>query len=414
MRTVLFEDPFVSELDPLALARPAYMLSCGGSTLFEGLQRIGRVTETWVRPHLRPVELADRELTSHSGPGGMTLLVNARLVPSVATLRTIAELMRRATPCVVNSTQGVAVAVLPADIRLPEQLNSIHDYHALHDEITKHAIPEEEHDLPILTYPHEIVSEHLLNFGDTLEHRIESGTFRQLNDGVFVADPNTTIDSLVHCDTSKGPILVEKDVSIGPFTLLRGPLHIGAHSIINEHSALKDNVWIGNNCKVGGEVEESTVEPYSNKQHHGFLGHSYIGSWVNLGAGTSNSDLKNTYGQIRIDYDSGRVDTGMQFLGCMIGDYTKSAINTSIFTGKVIGACSMLYGFITTNVPSFANYARTFGQMTELPDEVLIDTQRRMFTRRRITQRQIDIQLIHDMYELVRQKRQLVEERLAL
>ena len=98
----------------------------------------------------------------------------------------------------------------------------------------------------------------------------------------------------------------------------------------------------------------------------------------------------------------------------MIGDYTKSAINTSIFTGKVIGACSMLYGFITTNVPSFANYARTFGQVPELPDDVLSDTQRRMFPRRRITQRSIDIQLLQDMYELVRKKRQLVKERLAL
>ena len=416
MHAVLFEDPYVPELDPLALARPAYMLSCGGSTLFSGMQRIANITKTLVRPHLAAVELADRELsaTNTDGNGGHILLVNARLVPSVATFRTLSELVRRESPCVVNTEQGIAVAVVPVTMDLPENVSSLDGYYALRDQIAIHSIPEEEHDLSMLSYAHDIVSEHLLNFGDTLEDRIASDSYHQLNDGVFVADPRTVIDPLIRCDTAKGPILIEAGVSIGPFTLLRGPLHIGANSIINEHAALKDNVWIGNNCKVGGEVEDSTIEPFSNKQHHGFLGHSYVGSWVNLGAGTSNSDLKNTYGEIRIDYDSGRCNTGMQFLGCMVGDYTKSAINTSIFTGKVIGACSMLYGFITTNVPSFANYARTFGQVTELPDDVLIDTQRRMFTRRRITQRQIDIQLIRDMYELVRQKRQLVEERLAL
>ncbi|MFC1758771.1 putative sugar nucleotidyl transferase [Planctomycetota bacterium] len=416
MRTVLFEDPYVSELDPLALARPAYLLSCGGSTLFAGLQQVTGISSAIVRPHLKAVELSDRAFSNESVSerDGLTLLVNARLVPSVGTFRTLAELLRRKTPCVVSTEHGIAVAVLPETVKVPDDLSTLEGYYLLRDRIAMYDIPEEEFELSMLTHAHDIVSEHLLNFDDTLEKRIASGNYHQLSDGVFVVDPNTVIDPLVRCETSKGPILIEENVTIGPFTLLRGPLHIGANSIVNEHAALKENVWIGNNCKVGGEVEESTIEPFSNKQHHGFMGHSYIGSWVNLGAGTSNSDLKNTYGEIRIDYDSGRCNTGMQFLGCMIGDYTKSAINTSIFTGKVIGACSMLYGFITTNVPSFANYARTFGQVTELPDSVLIDTQRRMFTRRRITQRQIDIQLIHDMYELVRKKRQLVEERLAL
>ena len=77
----------------------------------------------------------------------------------------------------------------------------------------------------------------------------------------------------------------------------------------------------------------------------------------------------------------------MQFVGCIMGDYSKSAINTGIFTGKTIGVCSMLYGFVTTNVPSFVNYARLFGQVTELPPDVMIATQRRMFARRKVTQR---------------------------
>ena len=129
-------------------------------------------------------------------------------------------------------------------------------------------------------------------------------------------------------------------------------------------AVLKDGVAIGARAKIGGEIEASIVEPLSNKQHHGFLGHSYVGSWVNLGAGTSNSDLKNTYGSVTMDYGGRRVPSGMQLVGCFIGDYAKTAVNTGIFTGKAIGVCSMAYGFVTTNVPGFTNYARSLGQVT--------------------------------------------------
>ncbi len=82
-----------------------------------------------------------------------------------------------------------------------------------------------------------------------------------------------------------------------------------------------------------------------------------------------------------------------------MGDYSKTAINTSIFTGKVIGVCSMLYGFVTTNVPSYVNYGRTFGQTAQLPADVMITTQQRMFARRQVEQRECDKQLIRDMYD---------------
>jgi len=171
---------------------------------------------------------------------------------------------------------------------------------------------------------------------------------------------------------------------------------------------------LGHTTKIGGELEASTVEPYTNKQHHGFLGHSYLGSWVNLGAGTSNSDLKNTYGKVSMEYAGRRVATEMQFIGCIVGDYAKTAVNTSIFTGKTIGACSMVYGFVTTNVPSFVNYARSFNQITEAPVDVMIATQARMFARRNVEQRPHDIQLLRDMYEMTRDERKIEVEPLSL
>jgi len=92
----------------------------------------------------------------------------------------------------------------------------------------------------------------------------------------------------------------------------------------------------------------------------------------------------------------------------------KTAINTSIFTGKTIGACSMVYGFVTTNVPSFCNYARSFGQRTDLPADVMVEIQKRSFARRQVAQRACDIQLIHDLYALARQECPLPSKPLAL
>jgi glucose-1-phosphate thymidylyltransferase len=103
----------------------------------------------------------------------------------------------------------------------------------------------------------------------------------------------------------------------------------------------------------------------------------------------------------------------MQFLGCVMGDYSKTAINTGIFTGKVIGTCSMMYGFVTSNVPSFVNYARLFGQMTTLPPDVMIASQQRMFARRKVQQRPCDMQLIQDMYRITQNERDRFGDALA-
>ena len=104
----------------------------------------------------------------------------------------------------------------------------------------------------------------------------------------------------------------------------------------------------------------------------------------------------------------------MQFLGCVIGDYAKSAINTSIFTGKVIGVSSMLYGFVGTNVPSFCNYARSFGQITECPVDQAILIQKRMFSRRGIQQTPEDAALLRDVFERTRSERLISDEPPAL
>ncbi len=194
---------------------------------------------------------------------------------------------------------------------------------------------------------------------------------------VFVGK-NVTVEPNVFFDTSNGKIEIGDGTKIKANVALRGPLSIGKNCVINTFSEISDSI-IGDVCKIGGEVVSSTIGSYTNKAHHGFLGHSQVGSWVNIGGGTSVSNMKNTYGNIKVL----GVDTGKTFVGCVIGDYVKTAVNTSIFCGKVIGTASHIYGTVTEDVPPFVNHVAT-GKLFELPLEVAIKVQKAMSARRNV------------------------------
>ena len=161
-----------------------------------------------------------------------------------------------------------------------------------------------------------------------LQWRLSVEDYQPIAEGVF-AKGEVEIHSMTVLNADAGPILLEDGVKIGPFAVIRGPAYLGANSKIAPHSLLKGSVSIGHTCKVGGEVSQTVIEPYTNKSHYGYLGTSYVGSWVNLGAGTTNSNLKNTYGTIRLEVDGEKLDTGLQFLGCVIGDYSNCLLYTS-------------------------------------------------------------------------------------
>lgn len=416
MHIILFEDADVQQLFPATIGRAAFMLSVGSYRLIDLVSRLACETEVIVRPYLHDIVAAEfpnawkPERGERNGP---ILILNARAVPSVALMSSIQKWIAAGKSGVVKCEHSsrIACALLQGDatpiphhsVGVSQLIGIVHDMN----------LPPLEGSIPLLQYPHDLIRYQLKIMNDNLNDRLKIGPYKEIETGVF-ADEGVSLGKCLATDTKAGPIIIESGVKIAPFCFLRGPLYIGKNCKIIEHSAMKDFVTLGETTKVGGEVEASIIEPYSNKQHHGFLGHSYLGSWVNLGAGTCNSDLKNTYGEVAMEYGGKKVKSGMQFLGCIIGDYSKTAINTSIFTGKVIGSCSMVYGFVTTNVPSFVNYARSFGQVTESTVDVLVSSQARMFGRRNIEQRPCDIQLLKDIYEMTKHERQLANEPLAL
>ena len=403
MNIAIFEDSLVQKLAPITTSRPAYAISCGGLRLVDLLELLDANTIAFNRPHLENLQSRDFDFASQlDREQPTTLLINARVAPTVSNYQVVKELCT-ATPCVIRGDdQSILAAVLPTDaLPASEELSA-----SITATVDAANLSSFDSPLHVFEYPHDIIRIHMANCEVNLEFRLLQNQFGRFADGVFASRQSPpTIDPSAVFDTTDGPVIFDTGVKVGPHCFFRGPVYIGPNSKISEHSSIKDAVAIGHTCKIGGEVEGCVVEPWTNKQHYGFLGHSYLGSWINLGAGTCNSDLKNTYGKINMTYADEKVATGMQFVGCFIGDYAKTAINTSIFTGKTIGVASMVYGMTTANVPSFVNYARSLGQIGLLPPEVAITTQQRMFGRRNIPHTPADSQLIHDMFLLTEHER---------
>jgi len=355
-----------------------------------------------VRSHLSLIQLNDfpHMARQPNRDAAWTLIVNARMVPSAANVGRLRELFdlagddpqatKQSRPLVARSSWAVAAALVPTAMIEADDEEGIAQFVASLGNGKSADCDSHPLEFDLFEHPHDVVRFNMSCFVDNLQHRIDSGQYQEVASGVFIADGKQPPSNVV-LDASNGPIVIESNVTLGPFSYLKGPVYLGQNVKVSEHAALKDEVCISHTCKVGGEVEATVFEPYSNKQHYGFLGHSYVGSWVNLGAGTCNSDLKNTYGKVNMVYDGKKTPTQMQFMGCVIGDYAKTAIQTAIFTGKQIGVGSMVYGWAVENVPSFVNYAQTFGSTSLMSPEVLITTQQRMFGRLTAKERSADL-----------------------
>ena len=151
--------------------------------------------------------------------------------------------------------------------------------------------------------------------------------------GLWIS-PEARISPMAAIDTSEGPVVIEAGAKVGPFCFLKGPLYIGPDCYIdNAHIA---HSRIGRASRIGGEVADTLIGDFSNKHHEGFLGHSLVGEWVNLGALTTTSDLKNNYGKIKLNYGKEEFPTGVIKFGSIIGNFVKTAIGTMLNTGTIL------------------------------------------------------------------------------
>ena len=223
------------------------------------------------------------------------------------------------------------------------------------------------------------------------------------------------IDPFTVFDTTNGPIMLGPNVWVQPFSRIEGPCSIGAESQLFRAN-LRGCVSIGPTCRIGGEVEAAIVHGHSNKYHEGFLGHAYIGEWVNLGAITSNSDLRNDYGEVFVPLQGDPVPTGQAKVGCFIGDHTRTGMGSMLNTGTAIGVmCNVLPAgiLLPKHVPSFT--AVSYGRVAPgFPLDKLFETARTVMNRRGKAFGEAEEHLYSTLYEQTRLERERAFQRNAV
>lgn len=184
-----------------------------------------------------------------------------------------------------------------------------------------------------------------------------------IGDNIFLEEGAKIQGAIINSET--GPVYIGEDAEIMEGSVIRGPFAMCEHSVVKLSGKIYGPTTLGPYCKVGGEINNSVLQGYSNKGHDGFLGNSVLGEWCNLGADTNNSNLKNNYGEVKIwNYnEEGMKETGLQFCGLIMGDHSKSGINTMFNTGTVVGVSANVFGagFPPKFIPSF-----TWGGAEEL------------------------------------------------
>ena len=201
-------------------------------------------------------------------------------------------------------------------------------------------------------------------------------------------------------NATSGPIYLAQNAEVMEGSIVRGGLALGAHSALKLGTKVYGATTLGPHCKVGGEINNSVILGYSNKGHDGFLGNSAIGEWCNLGADTNNSNLKNNYDEVKAwSYVDGRFSkTGQQFCGLIMGDHSKSGINTMFNTGTVVGVSANVYGagFPRNFIPSFTRGGPQ--GTTEYMIKKALDTANRMMQRRGLQVDDVERTILEKVY----------------
>lgn len=343
MKILIFEDEKAIDLYPLTYLRPTWDLRCGAGTLLDKIKRHfpGHEIHFWCRPELAPVlnRKYGKPVNDINGLAGKEsiMLINGRWLLGP----------EESLPSKAEEQAVCGNAVLYGHI-VSEKVQPQDDLKSLLEKVSR--LPKKElkarlinHIWETVKYNAEAIKEDfwLMGMKGIKGKMAPESVIYGPEENVYVA-PGAEIHPLVVLDTKGGPVIIAEGAKIFPFTRIEGPAYIGPNCQI-VGGKIREGCSFGPECRVGGEVEESIIQGYSNKYHDGFLGHAHLGEWVNLGALTTNSDLKNDYSTVSIKNGDGLQDTGEMKVGSFIGDHTKTSIGTMLNTGTIVGImCNVL------------------------------------------------------------------------
>ena len=412
MKLCIFEDASYANLFPIAYTRATFELKCGYVSLLERILR-NYPDPPWcvfARDYLAGV-LKNRLSVPVNDlaqlKGDTILLINGRWLmkqeelplegPETVGVQDGTILYARAT--------AEALEKCAAD-SLEELLNNLQE-----------ALPTTSVEATLISYPWNLIQENpgameadFAYLGQTGIH----GTCSQHaaiwpedegTDRIYIA-PGAQVHPFVALDVEHGPIYIDEGAIIYPHTRVEGPAYIGKKTYI-VGGKIREGCSIGPVCRVGGEVEEAIIHGYSNKYHDGFLGHAYVGEWVNLGALTTNSDLKNDYGTVEVYVQGKLMDSGDTKVGAFIGDHTKTGIGCLFNTGTMVGMMSLLIpdgNPFPKSIPSFCWYFR--GKVSRGRGlKPFLETARTAMGRRDVELTEADVEMFEALYEITKPER---------
>jgi UDP-N-acetylglucosamine diphosphorylase/glucosamine-1-phosphate N-acetyltransferase len=403
-RLLLFEDRHWSDLRPLTDLLPVTALAFGGSTVAE--RWLGAIAQLYPGARLLSIEAREaavrawREAPAPESPGsradGETLVVNAAVLPG-AWLRPACE----AGPSRLWVAGGrIAGARLP----LEAAARGLGQGSRFESFLSGLGLSNVEVEARFLSRPWEVMASNLAALAQDLEAqepKVEGELHRLA--AVYEADrvvlgAGSRVDAYAVVDAREGPIRIGPDVTVLSHTVLIGPCAVGAHTRLL--GGVVGRSTIGPGCRIAGEVDSCVWQGWSNKGHHGFVGHSVVGEWVNLGALTTTSDLKNTYGSVRMPVGTQELDTGLSKVGSFIGAHVKTGIGTLLPTGASIGTGSNLFGggrYAPRLVPAFGWWDGEV--MREHRLDRFLETARRAMVRRERPLRPADEAVLQALHE---------------
>ena len=374
MSYILFDTEVRNQLLPFTHTRPVADIRCGIMTMRERWELLlNEKTFTITTRHLQEVYPSDEK--------GNGILINA----SIFATKQLVDAVRELKPGEQLISDNLFIAANCMDeegISIENRINKTASY-------TKISFNETVFNLnriwDIFTQNERAIKEDfvLLTAGKT-SMTIPEFVTAIAPENIFIAEGAIVNPCIINAST--GPVYIEKQAEIMEGCMLRGPVALGKNAVLKMGAKVYGATTIGEGCKVGGEVNNVVFFANSNKGHDGFLGNAVIGEWCNLGADTNCSNLKNNYDIVKVwdEYENKLINTGMQFCGMMMGDHSKSGINTMFNTGTVVGVSCNVFGssFPDKFIPSFSWGAA--GETLIYDFDKAMETAERMMERRGI------------------------------